>query len=240
MIFAGCVFPFMIFAPETYAPIILYRKAKRLQKEGVNVVPPRMRPFKTILATAVKRPPRTSLQVILTAGMLFTELFVLLIALYAAFLFGLLFMFFLAFPLVFGGIYGFSLGSRGLAFIGVGMGTVLGNISFVLIFKYAHKKPAFKKLQDAFLAPAMLGSILLPISLFWFGWTARPEVHWIVPIIAGFPFGYSMMLLFASTSVYLASMYQQYAASAFAVNSWMRYSFAAAFPLFADQSMFLC
>jgi DHA1 family multidrug resistance protein-like MFS transporter len=170
--------------------------------------------------------------------MLFTELFVFFIELYAAFLFGLLFMSLLAFPLVFGGIYGFSLGSCGLAFIGLGMGIFLGNISFILIFKYANTKPAFKKLQDAFLAPAMLGSILLPISLFWFGWTARPEIHWIVPIIAGFPFGFSTILLFVGTSVYLSSMYQQYAASAFAVNSWMRFSFAAAFPMFADQSNF--
>ena len=80
---------------------------------------------------------------------------------------------------------------------------------------------------------------MLPISLFWFGWTARRGVHWIVPIIAGFPFGCSMMLLFVGTSVYLSTMYRQYAASAFAVNSWMRYTFAAAFPLFARQSIFL-
>jgi hypothetical protein len=174
---------------------------------------------------------------VLNLGMLFTELIVFLIALYAAFLFGLLFMFFLAFPHVFGPIYGFSLGSRGLAFIGIGMGTVMGNLSFIIIFKFVSTKPAFKKIQDAFLAPAMIGSILLPISLFWFGWTSRRSVHWIVPIIAGFPFGYSMMLLFCGTSLYLVSSYRQYAASAFAVNSWMRYSFAAAFPLFADQSM---
>lgn len=169
--------------------------------------------------------------------MLFTELFVFFISLYAAFLFGLLFLFFLAFPIVFGPVYGFSLGSRGLAFVGVGMGTVLGNISFILIFRYAHSKPAFKNLQNAFLAPAMIGAVVLPISLFWFGWTARKSVHWIVPIIAGFPFGYSMMLLFVGTSVYLSTTYQQYAASAFAVNSWMRYTFAASFPLFANQSM---
>jgi len=34
----------------------------------------------------------------------------------------------------------------------------------------------------------------------------------------------------------MSSKYQQYAASAFAVNSWMRVSFTAAFPMFADQS----
>src|SRR5579862_723194 len=168
--------------------------------------------------------------------MLFTELIVSLVALYASFLFGLLFMFFLAFPLVFGPVYGFSLGSRGLAFICIGLGTITGNISYVLLFRYFSTKRAFKNVQDAFLGPTMVGAVLLPISLFWFGWTARASIHWIVPILSGFPFGLSMMLIFDGTSIYLSSTYQQYAASAFAVNSWMRYSFAAVFPLFAKQS----
>jgi len=228
MIFSGVVFVLQCLAPETYGPILLYRKAIRLEKEGVNVLPPKTRPFSEILATALKRPPR----------MLFTELFVFFISLYAAFLFGLLFFFFLAFPLVFTPIYGFSLGSRGLAFIGIGLGTVTGNVSFVFLFRWFLKKPRFSNLMNAFLGPAMIGSVILPISLFWFGWTSRKAVHWIVPIIAGFPFGFSMMLLFCGTSVYLSTTYRQYAASAFAVNSWMRYSFAAAFPLFATQSTF--
>jgi MFS transporter, DHA1 family, multidrug resistance protein len=145
-------------------------------------------------------------------------------------------MFFLAFPLVFGPVYGFDIGSRGLAFIGIGLGTITGNISYIFLFTYFLKKPAFKNIQDAFLGPTMVGAIILPISLFWFGWTARQSVHWIVPVISGFPFGCSIMLIFAGTSTYLSSTYQQYAASAFSVNSWMRYTFAAVFPLFGKQS----
>jgi hypothetical protein len=171
--------------------------------------------------------------------MLFTEPIVFFTALYAALIFGLLFTFFLAFPLVFGPIYHWGLGSRGLSFIGIGLGTVIGNGSYILMFKWFSKKPAFKNIQNAFLAPTMVGAIILPISLFWFGWTARAGVHWIVPIIAGFPFGFSMMLIFNGTAIYLSSTYQQYSASAFAVNSWMRYSFAAAFPLFTKQSILL-
>jgi hypothetical protein len=58
MIFAGLVWPLQIFSPETYAPYILYRKAKRLQKAGENILPPKFRPFGTVLSTALKRPPR--------------------------------------------------------------------------------------------------------------------------------------------------------------------------------------
>ena len=168
--------------------------------------------------------------------MAFTEPFVFLIALYASFLFGLLFMFFLAIPLVFGPVYHFGLGPRGLAFIGIGIGTVFGNMLYLTLFKHFSKKPAFKNILDALLAPSMIGAIILPISLFWFGWTSRESIHWIVPILAGFPFGCSMMLIFSGTSIYLSSTYRQYAASAFAVNSWMRYTFGAVFPLFSRQS----
>ena len=58
MIFSGCIWPLQVFAPETYAPYVLYRKAKRLQKAGHNVLPPKFRPFRSVLATALKRPPR--------------------------------------------------------------------------------------------------------------------------------------------------------------------------------------
>jgi hypothetical protein len=168
--------------------------------------------------------------------MLFTELFVAFISLYAAFLFGLLFMFFLAIPVVFGPVYGFNLGSRGLAFIGIGLGTVSGNLVYVYLYKWFSKMPAFSFYLDALLAPSMVGAVILPISLLWFGWTARHGVPWIVPILAGYPFGLSMMMIFNGTATYLAMSYRQYAASAFSVHSWMRYTFGAAFPLFARQS----
>ena len=45
---------------------------------------------------------------------------------------------------------------------------------------------------------AKLGAVALPISLFWFAWTARRSVHWIVPILAGIPFGFGNIMLFVS------------------------------------------
>jgi uncharacterized membrane protein len=59
MIVAIVVLPFQVMAPETYAPILLYRKAKRLEKEGKNIIPPKFAPFRHVLITALKRPPRT-------------------------------------------------------------------------------------------------------------------------------------------------------------------------------------
>ena len=60
MIFAGVLLTLQIAAPETYAPILLHRKAKRLQNQGVNVVAPPIQPFRTAFIIAIKRPPRSS------------------------------------------------------------------------------------------------------------------------------------------------------------------------------------
>lgn len=35
----------------------------------------------------------------------------------------------------------------------------------------------------------MLGVLGVPVALFWFGWTARADVHFLAPIAAGIPFG---------------------------------------------------
>lgn len=85
---------------------------------------------------------------------------------------------------------------------------------------------------EARLPPSIIGSVLLPIGLFWFAWTNAPSIHWIVPIIAGAPFGFGMVLVFLSIMNYLIDAYVIYAASVLAANSVLRSLFGAIFPLF--------
>ncbi|KAL8731689.1 MAG: hypothetical protein Q9181_004224 [Wetmoreana brouardii] len=86
------------------------------------------------------------------------------------------------------------------------------------------------------LPPAIAGGILVPIGLFWFGWTLFPSVHWIVPVVGSSVFGTGMLLVFSGVFTFLVDAYPLYAASALAANSFARSSFAAAFPLFGVQS----
>jgi hypothetical protein len=51
---------------------------------------------------------------------------------------------------------------------------------------------------EARLPPAMVGSVFLPLGLFWFAWTNYPSIHWSVSIIATAPFGFGMVLVFLS------------------------------------------
>lgn len=53
----------------------------------------------------------------------------------------------------------------------------------------------------------MIGSMMLPVSLFWSGWTADKHVHWISPIIAEVFSGCGNLLIFMSAVLYLMNFY---------------------------------
>lgn len=97
------------------------------------------------------------------------------------------YLFFESFPLVFGDIYHFNLGQQGLAFMGY---FVTGGAAYAGYCAY--QKYVINPLYDGDEEPeaevrldlALYVSIIIPISTFFFGWASRPEVHWIVPIIA--------------------------------------------------------
>lgn len=60
------------------------------------------------------------------------------------------------------------------------------------------------------------------------------SIPWILPVLAGIPFGLGQMLIFFGVTNYLIDAYTCFAASALAANSVLRFLFAAAFPLFTD------
>lgn len=133
-------------------------------------------------------------------------------------------------------------------------------MTFAIIDKTVYAKAKARVTEPGKIPPpeermysCMMGSLMLPVSLFWFAWTANSDIHWIVPILSGIPFGWGLVLLFVrkdllcfntfaniilqlGTSCYLIDSYQALnAASAIAANSLLRYLFAAAFPLFTTQ-----
>jgi DHA1 family multidrug resistance protein-like MFS transporter len=142
-------------------------------------------------------------------------------------------------------MYGFSLGKEGLAFLGLLVGAFIGLlvgafIAAICLFSwlYYYQEKQFSAdgtLQpEKRLPPAMVGGFFVPICLFWFGWSARPDIHWIMPIIGSSFFSIAAFLLFNSALPYLSDTYPEYAASVFAGNDLMRSSFGAGFPLFAS------
>jgi hypothetical protein len=66
-------------------------------------------------------------------------------------------------------------------------------------------------------------SILLPIGLFWFGWTSYPSVPWIVPTLAVGCAGMGIFSIYLATFNYLADTYHRYASSAIAAQSCSKF-----------------
>lgn len=96
------------------------------------------------------------------------------------------------------------------------------------------------------------GGVLIPIGLFWFAWcvlmplyysfqplmydarrTATPSIHWIVPILAGIPFGAGVAQILQCLTTYLMDTYPMYFASSIAATVVLRSCCGAAFPLFS-------
>ncbi|KAJ3849961.1 MFS general substrate transporter [Lentinula lateritia] len=217
-------------APETYAPVLLRRRAKHLMQLSNGTIfykskydIGRSTSFMKIMRVNLSRP----------FVFMLTEPIVLLFAIYISVVYGTLYALFSAFPIVFETRRGWSAGVGGLAFLGVGagisVGTATASIQNSIYQKAMDKSPTGRAPPEAML----FAGILVPIGLFWFAWTADPPVHWIVPIIAGFPFGQGVCQILQSSTAYLMDAYEIYFASAIAATIVLRSVFAAVFPVIA-------
>ena len=200
-IFAGvCWIAGALLVPETYAPVLLRARAAALSKKTGRVYASKLEitgaPRKSatqLFGTALSRP----------WVLLLREPVVLITTVYMAIVYGTLYMCFAAFPIVYQEERGWSEGVGGLAFIGVAVGFVLAivyivpdNRRFARINDEAKARGEFGAPPEARLPPCLLGSVLLPVGLFWFAWTNYPELSWAPSIVAGVPFGMGMVLVF--------------------------------------------
>ncbi|KAL8897843.1 MAG: hypothetical protein Q9207_006997 [Kuettlingeria erythrocarpa] len=168
--------------PELYPPVLLKKKAIRLRRTTGNDA--YWHPheevkldFRSIVTKQISRP----------LLMLFTEPMVTCITLYASFVYGLLYLTLEVFPIVFAEIRGYKLVISTLPFLGLFVG-VLFSMAINLLNqpRYARIVNANKgkPVPEARLQPMVVGGVLFVIGLFWFGWTAAPRFHWILPVIA--------------------------------------------------------
>jgi len=163
---AVAAFVYSLFIKETYKKIILQKRAERL---GIPP-PPKTGPtgvaaLKFLVTVTFFRP----------VHMIFTEPIVGFFSLYTAFNFSVLYGFFDAFPIVFQGVYGFDLGSYGLVWLSVLVGCLLAVFTVIVVDHLTYRKEYLVATKEGKLvAPehrlyiAMLGSLGLPIGLFWF------------------------------------------------------------------------
>jgi hypothetical protein len=157
-------------------------------------------------------------------------------------IYGILYLCFVAYPIVFEQHRGWSPGIAGLAFVGIGTGTMMAILAEPWLRKIinAHPKdPLTGKVPPEATARVMIiGAILTPIGQLVFSWTCLPTtIHWAIPIAFGIPFGAGNTISFIYGSNYLAGSYGIYAASALAGNAVTRSFFGGTLPL-AGPSMY--
>lgn len=164
---------------------------------------------------------------------------VTVLAMYTAINYSYMYLLFTTFTYLFMSKYGFSEGEAGLAYLGTGIGFILGLIVTMIFTEKIVKKVRLTRppKPEDHIPPMIAGAIILPIGLFIYGWTAEYHVHWIVCIIGTGLFGFGLLLSFMPVQLYLVEAYTIYAASAIATNTVVRSLFGAILPL-ASQRLY--
>jgi hypothetical protein len=227
----------MFLLQETYAPLLLERKAERIRRsmdaekapyrEIRTIFDGQDRSWRTIMKKSLSRP-----------FVLFAyEPIVQLLGIYMAYLYGIFYLFLTTMPSIFQGIYQQPVGIAGLHYIALGIGLsaasqlnarTMDKIYIYLTNKYGGvAKPEFR-------LPAMVpGSLLLPIGCLIVGWTSQAHTYWIAPDIGIALVGAGIILNFQCIQTYIVDCFTLHAASALAAVSFLRSLAGFGFPLFA-------
>ncbi|KAI0449662.1 cycloheximide resistance protein [Xylaria acuta] len=239
-IISGFITVFMFFVmKESYAPILLKRKAERLRKETGNEL------LRSKLDIGLSPSDFFKRSAIRPVKMFIYSPIVAIMALYTALTYGYLYIQFTTMTEVFQGQYGFSTALVGLSFLGLGVGSLIGVVIYSSTSdKYISRKAAEadrlaeetgkekQGMKPEYRLPLLpLGAVCIPIGLFIYGWTAEKKVHWIVPIIGTAFGGIGNILVFFSIQTYLVDAFTIYAASALASNTIIRSVAGAVLPL---------
>jgi MFS transporter, DHA1 family, multidrug resistance protein len=240
LMFAAAVHPPSLYLRESYKLIVLQKKAKALGVDGPEG------PQRTVLQTAKAFITST---IVRPLHMLFTEPLVGYICLYTGFQFALLYTFVVASPWVFATVYNFSLSAQGLSFLGLVIGCCFAPVFIIAFDRYMyqprlarvrnHPDPAQRSNSlppECRLYGALYGSLVMPVGLFWFGFTATPSIHYLVPIAAQGMTILGSIMIYVPCNFYMLEVYgSKYGASASGASSLSRYTLSAAFPLFVTQ-----
>ncbi|KAI1804439.1 MFS general substrate transporter [Daldinia bambusicola] len=230
LILAGLGIVLIFFTKETYAPIILQKRAAKRRKETNDE--------RWWCRYDQKLSKMALMKICLLRPFEFfiKEPILWFFNVWISLIYGILYLCFVAYPIVFSQQRGWGPGTSGLAFIGIGIGCTLAIVAEPLWRRVINSHPmdpaTGRAPPEATARVMIIGAILVPIGQLVFSWTCLPTtIHWAIPIAFGVPFGAGNTLSFIYGSNYLAGAYGIYAASALAGNAVTRSIFGGTLPL---------
>ena len=222
--------------PETYAPALLRKRAAKRRKETDN------NKYWSRYDDNLSFLPLLKVNLTRPFHLAITEPICIFWDVYIALVYGILYMCFVAYPIVFSDIRGWSPGFTGLSFVGTGVGSMIVIVCEPLIRRminaHKHDPETGRPYPEAMVSVVCIASVLIPTGQIIFAQTCTPDrAPWVVPILAGIPFGAGNAGVFIYASNYLVQSYGIYAASALAGNAVLRSVMGATLPL-AGPSMY--
>lgn len=219
----------VVFIDESYPPMLLVVKARKLRHESGNwALHAKFEEWDPTIAGLAKKFMVKPFQLLCTP-------ICFLMALYASFCYGILYMQLGAVPLIFGDVRGWGLLLSELPFLAITLGAITGcgiNILNQLNYNKTYHAAGDRAVPEKRLPPMMLGSILFAAGQFITAWTAEPDqAPWIAPVIGLYLMGAGFNTIFQAALNYLVDTFKNHAASAVAANTFLRSIFAAGFPL---------
>ncbi|XP_014560036.1 hypothetical protein COCVIDRAFT_90080 [Bipolaris victoriae FI3] len=210
------------FLRETYAPMILSGKKAEFEAQTAEWDDTKYsyegedaRPLREKISQALKRPPK-----------IFVQPIVAVMAVYQALIFGTTYSIYTNMQPIYEDDYGFSTEQVGLLYLGPGCGFLFAVWFLVPRIDTVYKSLTAKnheKARPEFRLPlANIGSVFIPMSLFWFAWAVEKHTHWLVSIAATFFYGIGQVMILNSTQNYFIDSFEKYAASAIAAGTVFR------------------
>ncbi|KAJ8591030.1 MFS general substrate transporter [Rhizopogon salebrosus TDB-379] len=214
---------------ETRSTIVLTRLARKKRREtGDDRYQAKAEIEKESLMTLIK------ISCTRPIYLLATEPIVQSFSLWIGFTWGVVFALVESISAEFQAVYGFDIQNTGFIFITIILGSLIGYFANMYQDKL-YRKYYPQKRQEARLYLPCVAATFLPIGMFIYAWTARPEIPWIAPAIGLTVFMSGAFVIYMVSFLYIADCYGTYASSAIACQGLTRNAAAAIFPLFTTQ-----
>lgn len=206
------------FLHETLAEAVLKEKKAKLEKQHPDRkyhVEGADKPLMSMVAANSTR----------AAKLLLTQPIIMVMSAYQALIFASMYSLYTNYSEIWS-MYGFSTAQTGLAYLGPATGFIV-----VAVFVVPYIDKIYGSLKEEYggegkpeyrLPLGNIGAVLLPISLFWLGWSVEKHLHWAIPLASTLLFGASQVSIFNTVQNYYIDAFESTASSALAAGAFLR------------------